>query len=1421
VSGCGCGQPVIFNNPAASQRLDIEGSLLCDVLPDGTVAGQALVEAVYDTGSGDRVGTRTVNPSTGAVYTPQGTLQPCPPPDSCTCETLLLCDTATVTTPGETPERITAGDFPDAAATNAAWTRTGGAGWVNPDGPDGVPGFLNFSGADTPPGSISQTVTVTPGISYAFSAHFGTWNGGGSHQQTGRIEIFDGAGTLLFTQDVAPTIGASGIIWPADGIVGPVNVAATDDTMRVLITDTSADPGQTDLIVDNISLLGPGVPGETTTTTTPFLRTICRACTGTATVTDTTLDGTTTYDVQGDVGVCGPTETGCASPTTPVTSVGLCLADGTPIAVTAIRDCDGAVTSEGWLNLITGAWTAGAVPAGTVACGDSRSIQVSGTFCDVLPDGTVAGLVLVEYSYDDTGAISAVRLVDAVTGGTYVPTGTVTTCPAGVEQPEQDAVILCDVQADGTSVQFVRDYRRDELGAIVGHTDYLLDGTLYPAPTGTVGVCQPQACQDCESQILCDGQADDAATIRGANLTTGMMSNGTTWSSFNGASNAPIPSKISNTYGAWWGDPNSFPHVQVSPYKITFDRPTVAEFSVFFIYNASNPNSNVMELPPGVTPVYLPPGWSFDPATSRVTVGPDHGLTVAEQTTLMASPDLAHSPRFRTLAPVTEFTTTWLGARYAFQGAFRTSWMGSVSTVASVSFLRTICRDCDGTVTTVRDTTLDGSADYTPSGVVGLCPSTTSCDDCETIVLCDDGGDDPAVIRTANASQQTLSNGVAWTMRGEAPNPNSFVRSKFANADGAWWGNGEPAPHPVGTSYTMGFSTPVIAEFSIHLAFDDTPGTTGNCVQLPLTVEPVELPTGYAFDATTGRLCVTAEQDQTYICADMANPTQLRAARFRTIGLTTSVAVDWLGTATHDVCAVPRTLWLGAIQVTPPGQFMRRLCRDCEGTVTSVVDTLLDGTTSYTLRGSAKLCQPQPCCEPVQICVTPRATGEVQFVSNPDKRDDGTVADTFTWAPSDGGSDPSAVTTWYPMYNKKYPGTAWQTVDSATRNNGQPNSPTAGWIAPHAGAMVVSTGLPGEGPPIANPSNWWARSSFTIPAAADLSTVKMEITALNADQVPVRYRINNGDWVDGGGFYSTATPYRQAPVPLTGAVAGENFLYFEVNENASQPDASNGAGVIAHFILTYAVPGQASWTKMVCCSGDVYYLDQDENRHESLPDGARIIPCTQEQPVTLCDDNGTFIRWVQDLDGTIVTRDTDLNGATYTPEGEVALCAGEGSTTASGRQLVERCGCSDEDGDGIAETRYVELWSVDPDGGGTPLLVGTYIDGDFTMPLTPAAPMDCPGDDSAPGASTTLTGARSVTGTAPQDLAAEFPGIQSVTLIVHSGTALVTLTSGTDVPFPAGVSGTWSTGGDGLMDAASFEGADAGTSYLLLWTFTA
>lgn len=295
------------------------------------------------------------------------------------------------------------------------------------------------------------------------------------------------SGDRVGTRTVNPATGAA---YVPTGTLGPCSPDGCNATTTALVLCDVAGDG----------------------TATAFVRTTTYDCEGEVLGTlDRDLAGAE-YTPTGTVGVC-PAAPDCESPTTPTATIGLCLADGTPIAVTVIRDCEGVVTSEGWINLTTGTFSAGAPPVGTAACGgDSQSVQVSGTFCDVDGAGEVVGLVLIEYSYAADGTIDSVRLVDATTGDTYVPVGEITTCPAGTSQPEQDVIQLCDVAADGTSTPFVRDYRRDELGAISGHSDYLLDGTAY-VPTGTVGICGPELCRNSSTILVCDVPADDSTEI--------------------------------------------------------------------------------------------------------------------------------------------------------------------------------------------------------------------------------------------------------------------------------------------------------------------------------------------------------------------------------------------------------------------------------------------------------------------------------------------------------------------------------------------------------------------------------------------------------------------------------------------------------------------------------------------------------------------------------------------------------------------------------------------------------------------------------------------------------------------------------------------------------------------------------------------
>ncbi|MDP4501060.1 hypothetical protein [Nonomuraea turcica] len=239
----------------------------------------------------------------------------------------------------------------------------------------------------------------------------------------------------------------------------------------------------------------------------PFIRRIT-VTGGVATAEDFELDGTTPHVVTGTVGVCaGEGGAPCAEQTTPAATLGLCLPGGVPIAVVLTRDCSGVVTQDGWINLTTGTYSAGAPPAGAAACGDSRAFELTGILCDVDPaTGDVLGLVLVEYEYNPDGSLASVRLVDPATGDTYTLQGELRHCPAGTAQPDLDLAVLCDVAADGTTTAFLRDWRRDENGVIVGYSDYSLDGTAY-VPAGTVGTCS-EPCRNTSTLLVCDLPTD-------------------------------------------------------------------------------------------------------------------------------------------------------------------------------------------------------------------------------------------------------------------------------------------------------------------------------------------------------------------------------------------------------------------------------------------------------------------------------------------------------------------------------------------------------------------------------------------------------------------------------------------------------------------------------------------------------------------------------------------------------------------------------------------------------------------------------------------------------------------------------------------------------------------------------------------------
>jgi hypothetical protein len=241
------------------------------------------------------------------AYVPSGTVESCGGGSGSEPERVipqvfqhqeLLCETLP-------SEMVIGGDFPDAdwlVADGGAWTRSSAtAGWTSVAGPDGVPGFIDFSaGAIADGATIQQIVDVVPGQEYTFSMRFGSWIAGATNGPAGRVQVFSGGGAVLYDSGtVNLPAGSSGPVWPAAGVIGPVPVTATDDTIRILITDLSVENlGQMDLIADNVSLLS-DEPRRV-----PFIRKYVQSLAGNVTsVLNFDLDGAP-YDPQGEVGLC-------------------------------------------------------------------------------------------------------------------------------------------------------------------------------------------------------------------------------------------------------------------------------------------------------------------------------------------------------------------------------------------------------------------------------------------------------------------------------------------------------------------------------------------------------------------------------------------------------------------------------------------------------------------------------------------------------------------------------------------------------------------------------------------------------------------------------------------------------------------------------------------------------------------------------------------------------------------------------------------------------------------------------------------------------------------------------------------------------------------------------------------------------------
>ncbi|MFD5570471.1 hypothetical protein [Streptomyces cadmiisoli] len=680
---------------------------------------------------------------------------------------------------------------------------------------------------------------------------------------------------------------------------------------------------------------------------------------GTASYEDVALDGQTPHVVTGTVGVCTGDDTGgtlCAAQTTPAATLGLCLADGTPIAVVVTRDCDGLVSQDGWLNLTTGAWSAGEPPAGTVACGDSRSIQVSGTFCDVLPDGTVAGLVLVEYTYDDAGAVASVRLVDATTGTTYVPQGEVTTCPTGEALPERDLVQLCDTAGSGDVTVFVRDYARNDTGAITGHTDYLLDGTAY-TPLGTVGVCSGAPDEQCVPLAL--GEVCYAPALTEATMDLGTANDATWWE-------ASTPAAVA--------DPSTLTYVQdatsyaypISPGPVTGQLRTPLQTSL----NGS-----------GTGYAYLRREFTTSVPITAVTLSAqadDRPLRIWLDGLLVGdfSSDPVHY--FGIWSPVvTTAVSLPAGDHTLYYEWFNTvpvaEW-GALDvrlTLADdgVSARAQVVRNCDGTTMLVD---IETGQTVPDTATIVTCPCSCStdggsgtCSNSTALLLCDlpDDVDPSGEPVAADTGQQFIA---------DLPNADFVAR---AGGGAALWSGGTIA---FGPDAATGPGITQVHRYVAATLQADAPACNAGTARLTLSVQVENLGPGtgcsgagrFRLFHTDGSVLASG---QGLLNTPVGTPeTLVIEADVPAADLAAGDVAVWLDVETYQtgLCAPPDTKQWQASNFTASyaydvdgcgEQFLRTVVTDCDtGAVTATSDATLDGA-PYTVTGTVGQCTGAGC----------------------------------------------------------------------------------------------------------------------------------------------------------------------------------------------------------------------------------------------------------------------------------------------------------------------------------------------------------------------------------------------------------------------------------------------------------------------------
>lgn len=703
---------------------------------------------------------------------------------------------------------------------------------------------------------------------------------------------------------------------------------------------------------------------------------------------------------------------GDGTPCPPVSSTGLCLADGTPIAVIYTRDCDtGVVVQQGWTNLLTGVFTPGAPPAGTRACGERLDFELT-KWCDLNPDGTVIAHVLVEYEYDEeTGQLIGTRLLTllgAEYNGGNGPVGTLGAC-GNADEVFQHQEVLCDHRAGagdpvptspgavaGTAV-FPTAAQHNMGGPVnipLATTQQLWNGQpinvgpdadnthVYAAAT----VAVDPACGDLDPA----GTSSVTATVRITN--TGSQCGCGLWGQF----------------GVWDGNvlvafDNLGVLSQAATDSICPGQVVTAVIPATAVSNAAILAGTVrlvLNVQTGADNTFDGIGCPQNTLGVGTTYTLDQFSASAVAAVVGCTGDAEPGPVVPFIRKYIENAAglvidtvdlTFDGMTYNVEGVVGRCLPDDPETTFGlqlcdvlpdgtvVPFVRTYTVNC-GEIVQSCDHDLGGVDEYEPVGTVGPCPVSVTldpageCENCETLQLCDQL--DPTVDIVATDARWTLT-GTVTPSPGEPGGP-AFVFGGDLPVTGV--ATFDPATLVPGKSYTM--------------TWEDTWNGAGGggfghpfpagSMDAKYTVDVLD---GAAVVGTSGQINIT---NGTVAAGGPWVPRSLTftAPADGNVSLRVtdqSDAFDASGLNNRDIRWRPRLVEAAAGQDLSEFSvpFLRRICRDCEGVITAASgDTELDGQTQYIIQGTVVSCSTatggtasSDCenCETIQLCdvVTP------------------------------------------------------------------------------------------------------------------------------------------------------------------------------------------------------------------------------------------------------------------------------------------------------------------------------------------------------------------------------------------------------------------------------------------------------------------